>query len=277
MSTVEQTFAELDAPYDLKPADIARCREQGYIKLKNVFPEDVLAYYGREISACVANLNTLHLPMEQRTTYQKAFLQIMNLWTHSPIVEQFVRSRRLARLAAELMGCRGVRLYHDQALYKEPGGGATPWHADQHYWPLASNNTITVWIPLQATPLELGPLAFGSGSHRFEFGRDLEISDDSEQTLSQLLKDKSKLIEEPFDLGEVSFHYGWTFHRAGANTTTRPREVMTIIYFDKDALVAEPKNKSQVNDFNTWLPGAKVGQVADTPLNPVLYAAGDGK
>ena len=23
----------------------------------------------------------------------------------------------------------GVRIYHDQALYKQPGGGCTPWHA----------------------------------------------------------------------------------------------------------------------------------------------------
>ena len=164
-----------------------------------------------------------------------------------------------------------MRLYHDQALYKEAGGGVTPWHADQQYWPLETSKTITAWIPLQAVPIEMGPLAFGAGSHRFQAGRDLEISDESEQKLGQLLRDQSKLIEEPFDLGEVSFHYGWTFHRAGINMTPQMRGVITIIYFDQDAIVAKPQNKNQLNDLNTWLPDAKIGQVAATRLNPVLY------
>lgn len=43
----------------------------------------------------------------------------------------------------------GVRLYADQALYKEPHGGYTPWHCDAFYWPLASDKAVTAWIPLQ--------------------------------------------------------------------------------------------------------------------------------
>ncbi len=46
-------------------------------------------------------------------------------------MRKFVFGTRLARIAAELMGVRGVRIYHDQALCKLPGGGPTPWHADQ--------------------------------------------------------------------------------------------------------------------------------------------------
>ncbi|HEX4145004.1 MAG TPA: phytanoyl-CoA dioxygenase family protein [Pirellulales bacterium] len=264
---------DLDSPYPLTRQQIQFCREQGYIKLKDVLSPAVIEHYGPVIDQRVRELNTLDLPMNERTTYQKAFLQIMNIWTRCPAVKELVFSKRLARLAAELMGSRGVRLYHDQALFKEAGGGVTPWHADQQYWPLATSKTITAWIPLQAVPIEMGPLAFGAGSHRFQAGRDLEISDESEQKLGELLNDRSKLIEEPFDLGEVSFHYGWTFHRAGVNTTPKMRGVITIIYFDEDTLVAEPKNKNQLNDLNTWLPDAKVGQVAATRLNPVLYTS----
>lgn len=56
-----------------------------------------------------------------------------NLWQHSERAHELVFSRRLAQIAAELLRVDGVRLYHDQALYKEPGGGITPWHADQYY------------------------------------------------------------------------------------------------------------------------------------------------
>jgi ectoine hydroxylase-related dioxygenase (phytanoyl-CoA dioxygenase family) len=173
--------------------------------------------------------------MEERTTYQKAFLQVMNIWTKCDVVKEFVFSKRLARIAAELMGTAGVRMYHDQALYKEGKGGFTPWHADQYYWPLASTHSITAWIPLQKTPMEMGPLAFAPKSHLYDLGRDLEISDKSQQQIEKkLLAHNLGQFEEPFDLGEVSFHSGWTFHRAGRNLTDLPREVMTVIYMDED-------------------------------------------
>jgi hypothetical protein len=64
----------------------------------------------------------------------------------------------MARIAAKLMDVDGVRLYHDQALYKEPIGGITPWHADEFYWPLSNDNTVAAWIPLLSIPLRWGPL-----------------------------------------------------------------------------------------------------------------------
>ena len=208
--------------------------------------------------------------MEERTLYGKAFLQVMNLWTHSEIVKQFVLGKRLARIAAELMGTRGVRLYHDQALFKEPGGGITPWHADQYYWPVDSDKTITAWVPLQDTPLELGPLAFAPGSFRIETGRHLEIGEESERQLQRSLK-SYPIEESPFALGDVSFHSGWTFHRAGPNKTKSPREVMTVIYIDQDIHLTEPKNKHQQADRETWAPGVEVGKIVNSPLNPLLY------
>jgi hypothetical protein len=78
-------------------------------------------------------------------------------------------------------------------------------------------------------------------------------------------------VIEAFDLGEVSFHSGWVFHRAGANTTNEMRKVMTVIYMDKNMLLKNPENKNQINDWNTWCPGATIGEVIDTALNPVLY------
>jgi Phytanoyl-CoA dioxygenase (PhyH) len=59
----------------------------------------------------------------------------------------------------------GVRLYHDQALYKEAGGGPTPWHADQYYWPLTTDRVVTAWVPLQAVSADMGPLAFAERTH----------------------------------------------------------------------------------------------------------------
>jgi ectoine hydroxylase-related dioxygenase (phytanoyl-CoA dioxygenase family) len=265
-------MTDIDAPFALAPGAAEAYRANGFVHLKSVLEPDTLAAFGPAITAGVRDLKTLDRPMEERTTYEKAFLQVMNLWRERDAVRAFVFGRRLARAAAELLGVAGVRLYHDQALYKEPGGGHTPWHADQYYWPLATDRCCTAWVPLQDVPLEMGPLAFAAGSHRVEVGRDLPISDESEAEMARELE-RAALphVEEPFALGDVSFHAGWTFHRAGPNRTGRVRAVMTVIYMDAAMRLAAPKNANQQNDWDTWCPGAVVGETIATPLNPVLY------
>ena len=266
---------DIDSEYQISPAQIAQFQRDGYIKLKDVLSAEALDHYGREITRQVLLLSKENKPLEQRSTYGKAFLQIMNLWTKSEVAREFVFGKRLARIATDLLQVRGVRVYHDQALYKEAGGGYTPWHVDQFYWPLSSEKTVTAWIPLQPVPLEKGPLMFSVGSQRIKIGRDLEISDESEKKIQEELKLSNLPQDEtPFDLGEVSFHLGFTFHRAGPNKTDKAREVMTIIYMDQDMRLVQPKNKSQEGDWNGWMPGVKIGEIVDSPLNPIIYSRG---
>ncbi len=264
----------LDIPMPTTPEQIRFFQSNKYIKIKNVLSDEIIRYFNSAITKRVEQLNDVDTPINERDTYGKAFLQLMNLWCTDEIVRKLVFSKRIARLASDLMEVNGVRLYHDQALFKEAGGGFTPWHADQYYWPLTTDKTITAWIPLQPTPLEMGPLEFSAGSHQIQEGRNLMISDDSESIIGQRLRvtDFNHVIE-PFDLGEISFHSGWVFHRAGPNQTDHMRKVMTIIYMDKDMKLKKPENENQVNDWKTWCPGVEVGKIIDSPLNPILYEA----
>lgn len=264
----------LNSPFELTEAQIQRFREDGFIKLKDVLDAETLAHYGDEITRLTFELNPKKdLPLEERNTYDRAFIQVGNLWTQSDTVREFSFSRRLAQIATQLLGVSGVRMYHDQALYKEPAGGFTPWHVDQQYWPVSSGMTVTAWVPLQAVPIDMGPLCFGKGSHLKHIAREIEISDESETLIAEEIR-KHKIVEvfEPYDLGEVSFHYGWTLHRAGGNTTDNPRKVHTVIYMDENMKLAEPRNQNQRNDWGTWSPSSKVGEVMADALNPVLYS-----
>jgi ectoine hydroxylase-related dioxygenase (phytanoyl-CoA dioxygenase family) len=121
--------------------------------------------------------------------------------------------------------------------------------------------------------LSMGALSFCPRSHRLQDGRDLAISDESEDTLKQRLGDYGT-VEEPFELGDVSFHLGWTFHRAGANSSQRLRQAFTIIYMDRDMRLSEPKNKNQATDWERWCLGVRVGEIIASELNPVLYSSG---
>jgi ectoine hydroxylase-related dioxygenase (phytanoyl-CoA dioxygenase family) len=265
-------MTDIDSAYPLTTAQVDTLDRQGFLRVPGLLSPDTVAHFEPTVTEQVLALNTMHLPMAERDTYHRAFLQVTNLWQHDDLVRRLVFSRRVARVAAELLGVRGVRLYHDQALYKEPGGGITPWHADQYYWPFASDRTITVWIPLQETPRELGSLEFAVGSHRFEYGRNLPIGDDSERELQGVVAQQEFTVDSaPYALGDASFHLGWTFHRAGANRSTIPRRVMTVIYVDADIVVSEPVNDAQREDRRVCLAGAAVGSVPDSELNPVLY------
>jgi ectoine hydroxylase-related dioxygenase (phytanoyl-CoA dioxygenase family) len=273
-ATPESVKAALDANYSVTPAQVKYFSENGFIKIKNIFDASVIDYMNIVISKEVDRLNNQQIPLEERDTYGKAFLQIMNLWTHTEVVKDIVFSKKIAQIATGLMQTTGVRLYHDQALFKEPKGGHTPWHADQYYWPLDTENTVTAWIPLQATPLNYGPLEFSAGSNKLTAGRDKQISDESQAFLEAELKRHAfNHVLEPFDVGEISFHRGWLYHRAGPNVSGNMRKVMTMIYMDIDTVLKTPENHNQQADWDTWCPGATVGEVVNTPLNPVLYEA----
>lgn len=269
MSTVE---TELGDPYPLAREEITGFEEKGFVRLRQVLSPTILQAYGTEITRRVIELNTMHVPMDERSTYDKAFLQVWNLWTRSEVVQRLAFSPRLARIATELLGVDGVRLYHDQALYKEAGGGLTPWHADQYYWPLSSDRVCTVWIPLQDTPVGLGALEFAAGSHRIDIGRNLVISDESEERIEERIREEHcEISQSDYRMGDVSYHLGWTFHRAPANPTSYQRRVMTVIYMDADIRVVEPTNDHQRTDIDRWMPGTEIGAIPDTQLNPVLY------
>jgi len=263
-------IAQLDTPYSLTSDQIEQYQRDGYIKLKDVFDEPTINHWGDVFMELVEEYNEQHTPLEQRDTYGMAFLQISNLWVNDDRAKTFAFSKRLAQIATELMQVDGVRMYHDQALFKEPDGGFTPWHVDQFYWPLSNSNSVTAWIPLQETPLDMGPLQFAVGSQQIMEHRNLAISDESEQKIGKSLKDFPK-DNTPFDIGEVSFHSGWTFHRAGPNQTDTMRKVFTVIYIEDGMRVAQPNSEPQENDLRTWMPGTKVGEVIQTELNPVLY------
>ena len=74
---------KLNNHYPLTPTQIEQFKSDGFIKLKEVLDEETLFHYGQEITRLTIELNTQHVPLEQRSTYDKAFLQVMNLWEHS--------------------------------------------------------------------------------------------------------------------------------------------------------------------------------------------------
>ncbi len=267
-----ENLPDLSGEYALRAEQIAAYRRDGHVLLRHVCAPDEIAVYRPVLNNATYALNNETRPMSERDTYGRAFLQTMNLWRDDPAARKFTLARRFAKIAADLMGVEGVRLYHDQSLYKEAGGGHTPWHQDQYYWPLNTANTVTLWMPLVDVPIDMGALTFATGSHQEGFLGNVAISDESEAMYAQIVKDKGyNVTNTVMQAGDATFHAGWTLHSAPGNAGTSTREVMTIIYFADGTLALNPDNPNRQNDLDSWLPGIKPGEPAASELNPLVY------
>ena len=262
-----------DDRYDLRPEAVAAFRADGHLLLRGVARPDEVTAFQPVIASAVSRFNRESRPLTERDTYGKAFLQVMNLWCDDLDVRPFVFAARFASIAAQLLGADGVRVYHDQALVKEPGGGHTPWHQDAVYWPIDGTRCITMWMPLVNITPEMGVMTFVDGSNTGALG-DAAISDDSEAHFDAFVSRTGASLSVPQSMsaGDATFHGGWTLHRAGANTSAITREVMTVIYFASDLSVQEPTNEPQRRDLARWLPGLAPGDPAASPLNPIVSA-----
>lgn len=262
-----------NSDYQLSAEQIKNYQENGHVLIRNAATQDEIDVYEPVISDLVRKMNQHDKPLKERDTYGKAFIQICNLWHMNEAVARFSLGRRFAKIAAELMGVDAVRIYHDQALYKEPGGGHTPWHQDQIYWPLDTDKCITMWMPLVPISEEVGSMTFASKSQLLGYINKMVISDESHKTLAQYIEAKNfeTVNYGAMSAGDATFHAGWTLHSAPGNPTDIMRKVMTVIYYADGIPVADPDSNARKNDLKTWFPGCKPGDLAASPLNPIVY------
>jgi ectoine hydroxylase-related dioxygenase (phytanoyl-CoA dioxygenase family) len=261
--------------FDVDEETARSFRAKGHAVIRGLCMAEEVAAFRDAIGEAAKQRNPDPPPLEHRDTYGKAFLQSINLWRLDETVKAFVWSPRFAKVAAQLLGVDGVRLYHDQALFKEPGGGPTPWHQDQVYWPFDTDDTITMWMPLVDVPEEVGSMTFASGSNLIGDLGAYDISDASDEAVADLVADRGLALEThgAMRAGDATFHAGWTLHRAGPNPTDTMREVMTIIWYADGARAIEPENRYQEFDLRMWLKGTEPGALADGPRNPRLWPA----
>ena len=263
----------LDPIADL-PADVVRgFAVHGHAVVRGLASPEEVATFRPAIEAAVQRVAPHMGALEARDTYGKAFLQVPNICMYDDVVRGFTFASRFAKVAAELLQVDGVRLYHDQALFKEPGGGHTPGHQDQNYWPLATDRTITMWMPLVDVPEDVGSMTFVDGSHLRKAMGDWIIGDESEAEY-EAMRQREGLRTTTYGAmraGDATFHAGWTLHRAPANHSDSMRAVMTIIYYADGTRISPIEAPQQAFDQQIWLAGAEPGTLADGPGNPLLW------
>jgi ectoine hydroxylase-related dioxygenase (phytanoyl-CoA dioxygenase family) len=175
----------------------------------------------------------------------------------------------LGRMLWQLEGGEGLRVWHDQALIKEPFGNPTGWHLDNPYWSFFSRHSISVWIALEDATLENGCMWFSPASQKLAGYDNSGIG----PNLGDLFKLYPKMgeidpVPVPMKAGDCSFHNGLTAHGAGANMTRKRRIAMTCAYMPIGSTFNGQRNILPEAYFKSL----KKGDVlANDEWNPIVY------
>jgi ectoine hydroxylase-related dioxygenase (phytanoyl-CoA dioxygenase family) len=231
----------------VSPRAVEEFDENGFVVTPGIFSSKELAAYVAAVDAEVAR-RTDHdaRAVEEKTTYEQSFIQCMRLWETSADVLPFTCHAGLAGVAAQLLQVDSVRLWQDQALYKESGGRETTPHQDQTFWPIGQEPLVSAWIPLDDVTADNGAMSYVPGSHKAGRLKVVDIThstDPYEILLDPALQGaQPKLVEA--SAGDVIWHHGLTVHQAGANATNDIRRVFTVVYL--------AANAKRIKAWPTW-------------------------
>jgi ectoine hydroxylase-related dioxygenase (phytanoyl-CoA dioxygenase family) len=241
-SSADAIHDPLDTDYPITEQQVESYRANGFIVLDEVLAGPTLAALRQAVEAAVAAEKQADVlgraraarpePTAAKGPYEQLFIQRVNLWRRHPAVRRFVLSPRLGNLAAKLAGCP-VRLWHDQALFKEPGSGnnKTPWHQDAVYWPHQDrHDQITIWIALKDATTRNGCMSFVGGTQVLDNIPPIDLGNPQDIFRHAPHIKPVKPLTCELSAGSATFHNGLTFHYAGPNKSEGVREAMAIIY-----------------------------------------------
>ncbi len=169
----------------------------------------------------------------------------------------------------------------DCLFLKEPGYGETNWHSDLRMAPLDTNAFVTAWLPLRAIAREHDSgLVFAAGSHR-----DFALPFWHDDLEGRDLSDRGYEIASTgaMQLGDVSWHHGWTLHGAAPQPRRSPRRLaLTISFFADGAKTLAKSSESQsvrkgrlhdedAESYSSWLRDIGAGAPAVHARLPLVW------
>ena len=232
------TALNIDFPIRLSKEMVASYELSGYLLSPDLPSQEEIENYGAAVDAEVG-VRTFKdkRSVSEKSLYEQSFIQCMRLWETSEEIRPLSCHSSLAGIAAQLMQVDSVRMWQDQALYKEPGSLETTLHQDQTFWPIGDEPLVSAWIPFEDVTLQNGAMAYVPGSHKA--GR-LKVVDITHSTDPYKILNDSALrgrMPEYVEAraGSVIWHHGLTVHQAARNKSKKVRRVFTVVYISSNA------------------------------------------
>ncbi|MBA3707855.1 MAG: phytanoyl-CoA dioxygenase family protein [Planctomycetes bacterium] len=218
----------------LSAAQISQFHRDGFVKGDRMVDDAWVAELRDEVLRVIADEGSAKpqpVSLSKWDTGGAVIYQICNIWEASDAFRRLITHAPIIDSAAELIGARELRVWHDQIQYKPANtGGVNRWHQDWPYWPILSGPTqVTAWIALDDAAEDNGCMSMVPGSHQWgshiDFLHTINEIDDMPAS-----RDGHQLVVKrcPVKAGEVHFHHGLTWHGSHANTSGRPRRAIAI-------------------------------------------------
>ena len=256
----------------LSKQQIDSYRENGFVVLNNFLAPEELETWRASLDDAIKQRGQQRIlhheeKVDENAYYNNVFVQRVNLWQDNEKIRQLMLDRRLGKLAAQLAGVDGIRIWHDQALIKQPYGNPTAWHLDNPYWSFSSRQAISIWVALDNATLANGCLWYIPGSHKTAKYDSVGIGKNL-AGLFRLYPEWAKLEAQPADCraGSCVFHNGLVAHGAGANMTPRARRAMTCAYMPDGSTFNGQKNVLPDAYFKSLKPGDLLNDQHQNPL-----------
>lgn len=249
----------------------ARYRRDGFVHARGLLPREEIEAMAPAVHAAVAARKAHDArTLDQKSPYEQSFLQCQYLWEDVPAVRALTFHPALGAALGALLDAGCVRLWHDQALYKEPGGRETEAHQDHAYWPIAEPDTITAWIPLVPVDGDSGCMGYVPGSHLSDLAY-IDIFRARGEGDALVARQAEPPVWVPAEPGDVIFHHGRTVHLARANRSQGVRAAYTAIYF-RDGCTRGGDRPHPSVDRDGIAPGQPIAGGA----TPVAWPLADG-
>lgn len=256
----------------LDPALIEAFRRDGFVHVRGLIPLAEIAGHRAAVDRAVETRTQGDgRPLEARTPFEQSFTMCQYLWEDHPDIGRLTFHPAVAGAAAALIGAERVRLWHDQALYKEAGGRETEMHQDHPYWPIAERDTLTAWIPLVEVDEASGQMGYLPGSH---LGDETFINVFTEPGAGKAFEARQTAAPVFVDCspGDVVFHHGSVIHLARPNRTDHVRKVHTAIYFADGCT-----RKNDRAHYSLDRDGIAVGAPIDGLATPIAWPLPGGR
>jgi ectoine hydroxylase-related dioxygenase (phytanoyl-CoA dioxygenase family) len=262
---------------DLSQQQIKSYRENGFVVIEDFLDAAELKEWREAVDEAVGlrgdqivpGGNIDHLKRPKTVYYDKVFKQRVNLWQTDERVKRLMLDERLGKLATDLAGVDGIRIWHDQALIKQPWGNPTSWHLDTPYWSFDSPDALSIWVALDDATLENGCLFFLPGTHKSARFQNVGIGENMGDLFNVYPEWRAlKAVAAPMRAGSCSFHNGLTAHAAHANMTPGLRRAMTCAYMPDGCVYNGKQNiltKEQIARLRVGDP------LSDNAQNPLIY------
>jgi phytanoyl-CoA hydroxylase len=269
--------------YQLNKKQVEDYQSNGFIVIEDFLSPEELEHWRKAVTTAVLERGGRKIPgkeimigeadgiNEDADYFGKVFDQLLNLWQTNDQVKELMFDERLGKMAAQLAGVDGIRIWHDQALIKRPWANPTAWHLDTPFWSFSDKNAISIWVALDDATLQNGCLFFIPGSHKQTSFDKITIG----RNMDGIFEVYPQLINTPtfaaqMKAGSCSFHNGLTVHGANANMTNGFRRAMTCAYMpDGNLFNGEPNILPE-----SYIRKLKIGDpLNNDEQNPLIFHA----